>query len=410
MSNMSSDELQLLQQMGAPTPGTEQYEDWLDQSLQTEILVVAWIFLVLCIVFVGLRFYVRLRVYRRLLHDDYWLTAALAFGILSAILATLAVVHGNGRHMPALSEDDQSAVIMWTTAAFCPGILFLGLPKIAIVLLLDRLLDPTKFVRIFLWGIVGISQASFICLIGLLLGRCNPPMRLWDQNVEGECMDIQVVTNFAVFAGAFSAFVDVVLAVYPTMALFRTPMTLKRRLSLSVVLGIGLVGGAIAIYKTVLIPDGFGNPDFSYHSAPIMIWTAVHSVEGSTHVIAGSMPVLAPLLDALIRGNNPFRRSQIPDRAYDQFQKDSPDLSSGAYSQGGTAERGGSYGDSQVDILQTNEDGKEILDRNDIRSPTPGPGEILCTNEINITYERRAPPMEPLEAMVRGYDYHTWEN
>lgn len=163
--------------------------------------------------------------------------------------------------MPALSEDDQSAVIMWTTAAFCPGILFLGLPKIAIVLLLDRLLDPTKFVRVFLWGIVGISQASFICLIGLLLGRCNPPMRLWDQNVEGECMDIQVVTNFAVFAGglsylfcvnlsftrvltvfpAFSAFVDVVLAVYPTMALFRTPMTLKRRLSLSVVLGIGLV-------------------------------------------------------------------------------------------------------------------------------------------------------------------------
>lgn len=74
---MSSEELQLLQQMGAPTPGTEQYEDWLDQSLQTEILVVAWIFLVLCIVFIGLRFYVRLRVYRRLLHDDYWLTAAL---------------------------------------------------------------------------------------------------------------------------------------------------------------------------------------------------------------------------------------------------------------------------------------------------------------------------------------------
>jgi hypothetical protein len=215
-------------------------------------------------------------------------------GCVSAVLATVAVSNGNGRHMLVLSEVDGQDVIFFTLLAFCPGILFFGLPKLAVLMLLVRLLNPAKWLKRFFWVTVWISQLSFICLIGLIIGRCNPPKKMWKTDTAGKCLKMSIVTDFAVYVGAMSAFVDVVLAVYPAVVLFRTPMSLRRRIGLTATLGIGAIGGAIAIYKTFLIPDGLGHPDFSCkptvatqhyfswlttsndkdHSAKIIIWTA----------------------------------------------------------------------------------------------------------------------------------------
>lgn len=177
---------------------------------------------------------------------------------MSAILATIAVSNGNGRHMPVLSQDDREGVILWTTVAFCPGILFFGLPKLAALTLVVRLLDPKKWLRRFLWSIVIISQLSFICLICLVMGRCRPFKSLYKLDVEGHCMSIKVVADFGVYVGgtwqptsvlpvirkltsstALSALVDVILAVYPAVVLFRMPMSLRRRIGLTASLGLG---------------------------------------------------------------------------------------------------------------------------------------------------------------------------
>ncbi|KAH7313877.1 hypothetical protein B0I35DRAFT_513461 [Stachybotrys elegans] len=413
MSSSSPEDLYGLHPEEIPPLGSPEFDEWAAQDMRQSILITMWLMLALTVIFVAMRFYVRVRVFSRLLVDDYYLIAALLCGALSATLATIAVDSGNGLHMAILSDRQQQDVVMWTTAAFCPGIMFFGLPKVAIVLLLVRLLDPPKGFRIFLWSLIAISQVSFICLIGLLLGRCNPPARMWNPAVDGDCMDIHIVTDFAMFTGAFSAFIDVVLAVYPAFVLLQTKMPLRRKVGLTVVLGVGAVGGGVAIYKTLIIPYGLGSTDFSYHSARIIIWT---TVEGSTHIMAASMPVFAPLMDMVLNGGNPFRRSKRAEKPYKHFRTNSHAMNSISFDKGAVNEAGGSnnFSESQDDILPVGKDvkvGSDGVGKMKTRSmtPMPGPGEILCTNEIDITYERKR-PMEPLEAMVRGYGSASWKD
>jgi hypothetical protein len=302
--------------------------------------------------------------------------------------------------MLVLSEVDGQDVIFFTLLAFCPGILFFGLPKLAVLMLLVRLLNPAKWLKRFFWVTVWISQLSFICLIGLIIGRCNPPKKMWKTDTAGKCLKMSIVTDFAVYVGAMSAFVDVVLAVYPAVVLFRTPMSLRRRIGLTATLGIGAIGGAIAIYKTFLIPDGLGHPDFSYHSAKIIIWTAI---EGSTVIMAASIPVFAPLVDMMIKGRNPFKRSEKTVDTYTptDTQKETLEMSTRGYTSADSTERGrNNFSDSQVDILRFNRDVRG--------TPIPGPGQIICTNEVSVTYEERQ-VVDPLEAMIRGYNTANWK-
>jgi hypothetical protein len=211
---------------------------------------------------------------------------------------------------------------------------------------------------------------------------------------------MDIVTDFAVYAGAMSAFVDVVLAFYPAVVLCRSPMSLRRRVSLTATLGFGAIGGAIAIYKTFLIPDGLGHPDFSYHSAKIIIWTAI---EGGTVIMAASIPVFAPLVDMMIKGRNPFKRSEKNVGTYmpTNTQKEALEMSTRGYTSADSTERGrNNFSDSQVDILRFNRDTRG--------TPIPGPGQIICTNEVSVTYEARQ-VIDPLEAMIRGYNTANWK-
>ena len=79
----------------------------------------------------------------------------------------------------------------------------------------------------------------------------------------GTCVDKKIIVNFSLYAGAFSAFVDVYFAVYPAVVLFKLQLKLQKRIALMVALGIGCVSGIVAIFKTTRIPNGLASPDFS---------------------------------------------------------------------------------------------------------------------------------------------------
>jgi hypothetical protein len=112
---------------------------------------------------------------------------------------------------------------------------------------------------------------------------------------------------------AYSAFVDVYLAVYPAVVLFKLQLKLRKKIALAVALGIGCISGAIAILKTTKIPEGLGNPDMSWNSPELAIWTVI---EGSTLIMACSIPVLSPLMGLIFKGKNPFRSSSRGEKRY----------------------------------------------------------------------------------------------
>ncbi|TLS28553.1 hypothetical protein PpBr36_01430 [Pyricularia pennisetigena] len=276
-------------------------EEWLAEDKGTAILVACWVSTLISSVFVLSRVYVNGFMKQKLRSDDWFIIIGQFCGYLAVAFATIAVIHGNGRHMAALSQDQQSGAILWTTVGFVPGLLSFGLPKLAVVSLLTRLLNPKRFHKWFLWWLGLWCLASVIVTGILLLVRCTPANSLWDFSVEGTCFDVQYLIDFGLYAGSFSAFVDVYLAIYPAVVLFNLQLSLKKKLALSSALGIGSISGAVAIYKTTRVPS-IGSMDFSYDTSDLVVWTVI---EGSAIIIAASIPVLQPLLEIILK-RNPF--------------------------------------------------------------------------------------------------------
>jgi hypothetical protein len=110
-------------------------------------------------------------------------------------------------------------------------------------------------------------------------------------------------------------------------------------------------------------------------------------------IIAASMPILAPLVDMFLNSRSRSRMLRPRSKSY-------KDLDHGSHEMGvrGSDSR---RSESQVDILQERNQNKEYVLGGNSPVILPGPGQIVLTNEISVTYETR--PMDPLEAMIRGY-------
>lgn len=122
-------------------------------------------------------------------------------GYVSVALSTVAVSYGNGRHFSLLTTDQQQNAILFTIAAFCPGVMSFGLPKMAVVSLLTRVLNPGTHHKWFLWWLAIWCQLTLFATVGILLGQCTPAASLWTFSMKGSCISKSVVVDYCVYAG-----------------------------------------------------------------------------------------------------------------------------------------------------------------------------------------------------------------
>ncbi|KAI1323499.1 integral membrane protein [Xylariaceae sp. FL0255] len=299
-----------------PMPsGTPEWNAWAAENKGVETIVICWTVIAIATLFVIARLYVRRCIQKRLELDDYLIVASIVspfslsfldrgttngtiFSLqicsyLSTALSTVSVNDGNGKHFAILSTQQQEETIMWTIAGFCPGVMSFGLPKLAVVVLLTRLLNPGRLHAAFLWFLGVATILVLAATVGVLVGRCQPSRAQWDFSVPGTCFSTMVLASYCIFAGAWSAFVDFYLAFYPASVLFNLRLPLRKKLALSCALGLGSISGIVASYKTSRLYL-LASPDFSYDTSDLVIWTVI---EGSVIIIASSIPLLQPLFD-----------------------------------------------------------------------------------------------------------------
>lgn len=294
-------------------PGTPEFEAWAAEDKGPASLALCWTFASLAIIFMAARLYTRWSMFRAFKSDDYWCILGLISVIMATAFATVSVHYGNGQHYQLLSPHQIHELRRYTAAAFTPGVMGFVLPKFAVVTLLTRLLNPSRAHRMFLWGMCILLFFSLVAAVGLLFGQCKPVEAIWDLSLmfEMECIDPRIYVDYSIYCGALSAFIDFYLALYPGFVLFKLQLKLQKKIALTFALSLGCVGGALAIYKTVRLPQGLENPDFSYETADLINWTIV---EGSAIIIAATIPVLSPLMDKIFRQYNPFASSRKSSR------------------------------------------------------------------------------------------------
>ncbi|KAK7222799.1 hypothetical protein V2G26_010802 [Clonostachys chloroleuca] len=328
---------------------------WAAENKGPWIVITCWVVTAVATLFVFARLYVRGWMMRKLQQDDYWTVIAMVCGYISTALSMKAVAAGNGRHMKLLSQHEQESAVLWTTAAFCPGVMSFGLPKMAVVYLLTKLLNPNKWHKYFLWWQGIWCQLTLFATVGVLIGRCRPAHSLWNFDVPGECFSPDILVAYCIYAGSFSAFVDLYLAIYPAIVLFNLQMSFKKKLALSVALGIGSVSGIVAIYKTTRIPS-LKSADFSYDTADLVAWTVI---EGSTIIVASTIPILQPLLEKVLR-RNPFSSGKDSAKYNGRYYEDYSDQKSG-YELGQRKPKSKARDDLGLTVLEEGGSQEEIL-------------------------------------------------
>ncbi|KXH47333.1 hypothetical protein CSIM01_05270 [Colletotrichum simmondsii] len=108
------------------------------------------------------RLYVKGWVQHRIQYDDGILLAAVVAGWTATGTTLKAVALGNGKHVNMLTDEQKEETLRWTILSFGFGIIALALPKLAVVALMNRLLNPRRLHRLFLWTL------GLLCCVGLL--------------------------------------------------------------------------------------------------------------------------------------------------------------------------------------------------------------------------------------------------
>jgi hypothetical protein len=129
------------------------------------------------------------------------LTVAKICAFVNLGISSAAAESGSGRHFDTLGTREQQDVIKYTIAAFCPGILSFAIPKLAVVALLTKLLNPSPAHRMFLWCSTWVTTIVLFGCVIILYAQCTPARSQWDFSVEGECWSIWILVNYAIFAG-----------------------------------------------------------------------------------------------------------------------------------------------------------------------------------------------------------------
>lgn len=124
------------------------------------------------------------------------------------ILTTVTVVMGYGSHTSVLMEkggmDLVERILALNYANFALGIMSFTTPKLAIAALLNRIMNPSRFHRLWLWILTGfVFVASTICII-VLFTMCDPPQALWKAHLMSKgatCRSTTILVGYAIFTG-----------------------------------------------------------------------------------------------------------------------------------------------------------------------------------------------------------------
>lgn len=162
----------------------------------------------------------------------------MAYALVGILTGAISV--GQGRHAAALSVADFELAMFLTMIGMGMGVLSFTLAKVAVVILLVNVLDPSPCQRRVLWCCIIGNCVFMVTTSALYFLQCSPPQSLWKLDVPGTCCDPFIVNHLILGSSAFSALSDFYLALYPAVCLWLMEMNKRKKVALSVALGFGV--------------------------------------------------------------------------------------------------------------------------------------------------------------------------
>ncbi|KAI0097922.1 hypothetical protein GGR51DRAFT_455648 [Nemania sp. FL0031] len=228
-----------------------------DTSRGYIINIVAWVGCGISTACVVLRLYSRIYIIQRPGWDDAIVGFAALLNISSRALISVGVAHGLGRHINYLSSEDTYVITYLNPILETIGILAFFLPKLAIAILIKKLMGRATHGIWFLYGVVTVLFAMGVPCIIIIFLECNPPGEIlhpFSSTLSVPCVPVHACIIFNTLTSAWSAFTDLVLAVSPAFFLWNLRMKASRKLTVILIMALGFFAMIAAIAKALQLP------------------------------------------------------------------------------------------------------------------------------------------------------------
>ncbi|KAL3417896.1 integral membrane protein [Phlyctema vagabunda] len=249
-------------------------------------------FLAVCWITVLARAYVRVRIVRSFGYDDSLMIASLALFTVIVGLALRMVAVGLGRHAVTVPAAHVQEIIK---IFYCEEIVYFAatvLGKLSIAIMLLRLAQSRTH-RFIILGTAAFYTACGIAFVVVASLQCSPINRYWDPSVAGSCMSRDVFANLMYTNATISLVTDGIFAILPTFLIWNAKMNRRTKISVGVVLGLGISTSGVNIARMTFIKGLVNKTDPSYDLYPISFTSILEVALGIT---SASLATLRPLL------------------------------------------------------------------------------------------------------------------
>ncbi|KAJ2990118.1 hypothetical protein NUW58_g3112 [Xylaria curta] len=259
------------------------------------LVTTAWILGAFGTSLLAMRMYTRAAIIKKIGSDDWTMLVAVILALVTGAIVTLMVHYGVGRHALYLSEDERANAVyyIWLSVPFSPGSAAVG--KVSIALLLLRLMNRNRKLEAFLWVLIFSLVVVNLVLIIITFAQCTPVTFLWNRvrsGAHGTCWAPSIQQDYGYFQGAFSAWSDFVLALFPILIIRNLEMPLKTKLGICFLMSLGIIATVAAAVKTVELRN-LATQDFTWDAVPLVYWFLL---ENWIIIICACVPTIKPLL------------------------------------------------------------------------------------------------------------------
>ena len=217
-------------------------------------------------------------------------------GIIGVGALTKLVDEGLGRHVYCIPPEQVPSAVKWSVIAQICNIIGIGLCKISVCLCVLRIIDRArKGLAAFLWIIIAFAAASHLAQVILFLVQCRPMNAIWNPEVHGKCFSPHVTYLAGYIGFGLDGFTDLVCAGIPTFILHRIQLSIRTKVALCTLMGLGSLTAGCAIAKAITLKGVF-ETDYTWGLWKPAVCTITEHLAGLTLV---SLPALKPLFNRI---------------------------------------------------------------------------------------------------------------
>jgi hypothetical protein len=265
---------------------------------RTELVVIPTIIFVIGLVFFVLRIQTR-RAKKALGIDDLFLAITVVLGAVVLVGVIVGVHYGVGKHAQSVTGQAHRAyvkAVMIQGRAYSWGISSL---KIGLAFQLMRIKGDSKRWRWGLWAMIVAVVMVLIVSEVLFWLSARPISALWDPKkaVHAKFLPLSTGIAWSYTFSSWNLFSDLVFAVSPVFFIRKMNQSLRERVVLAVLMGLGLLCAACAAPRFIALKN-FNAPDVTYMEAGIIFWSLLEYYVG---VCAVSAPTLRSKFEAGLR-------------------------------------------------------------------------------------------------------------